>query len=592
MGLIRYLIFLSTIILSGYSTGIVANESTYISQYLFKQGDNPDWKQPNYDDADWLDIYEGLPEEAGIWWARIHIRAKVPKNNANMQNSINSIKQQAIFSSLLGSYNIYWDGHYIGHNGTYASNKADEIPGDINHVISIPSHLWSEGEHLVSLQISNFYSPQKLRTRYFDIRVDDNEQLLRQPIYKNLIPLLALGGLFIIAIYFLLLYLIYAKEKAYLIFSFLCFSVSALLIVETWKGVIGYPYDWHYIRLNLLTIFTLLVSLLLPLFFIFQFSIKKLWQIMGPLTIISMGLIIFVPSHGITNLGLFLTSFTVSLVITVSAFYNNKDGALIATLAISIVTATNLFLPFSFQEQFFFPSFTLLILMVLTSLTQKMAATEKDKEKALLTSAQLKITLLKRNIQPHFILNTLTSIEQWIEEEPKTAIKFIDALADEFRVLSTIAEEQLISIQQEIDLCQSHLKIMSYRKDKYFYLKTIDIDPSLLIPPAIIHTLIENALTHNQYKERETTLSLTQTCSEKITPMPITLRLQAPIGINSTATKADVETSTGTGFRYIKSRLRESYADQWLLKNEIVDNNWVTSISIPKLEIGALESKQ
>jgi hypothetical protein len=33
---------------------------------------------------------------------------------------------------------------------------------------------------------------------------------------------------------------------------------------------------------------------------------------------------------------------------------------------------------------------------------------------ALVNSAQLEIMLLKKNIQPHFILNTLTSIEQWI----------------------------------------------------------------------------------------------------------------------------------------------------------------------------------
>jgi hypothetical protein len=563
----------------GHNPAIAASDEHYISEYLYKQGDNPAWQQVNFNDSDWLDIYEGLSDDAGVWWARIHVQVKASANK-DIQPGSNS---QALLTSILGSYNIYWDGHYLGSNGAYGSNKTNEIPGEISHTISIPPQLWSEGEHVISLQISNFHSPENLRARYFEIEIDENEQILTEAIYKSLIPLMALGGLFIIAIYFLLLYLIYSKEKAYLTFSLLCFLVSALLIAETWKGVVGYTYDWHATRLTLITLFTLLVALLLPLFFLFQFSFKKQWQVMLPLTVILIGIIIVISSVKITNLSLFMTSFIMSLVISVMALRNNKDGALMATLAILIVTVTNLLLPFSFQEQFFFPSFTLLILMVLTSLTQKMAATERDKEKALLNSAHLKITLLKKNIQPHFILNTLTSIEQWIEEEPKTAIKFIDALADEFRVLSSIAEEQLISIQQEIDLCRSHLKIMSYRKDKTFKLTTVDIDPLLMIPPAIIHTLVENALTHNQYMEEKTTLSLTQIPSEKNTLMPITLKLTAPIGINLAASNTNAR--AGTGLQYIKSRLKESFAEQWFLESEIIENNWVTMISIPRVEL-------
>lgn len=52
----------------------------------------------------------------------------------------------------------------------------------------------------------------------------------------------------------------------------------------------------------------------------------------------------------------------------------------------------------------------------------------------------------------------------WLRKDPSSAIKLIEALADEFRMINQISTLKLIPIGQEIDLCRAHLKIMSYRK--------------------------------------------------------------------------------------------------------------------------------
>jgi LytS/YehU family sensor histidine kinase len=192
-------------------------------------------------------------------------------------------------------------------------------------------------------------------------------------------------------------------------------------------------------------------------------------------------------------------------------------------------------------------------------------------ESSLLLSSRLKIELLKKNIQPHFIMYTLTSIMEWVETSPKKSIEFIEALAGEFEILNEIAEKQLIPIQQEIDLCKQHLAIMTFRKEITYELDQIGIDQSEKIPPAILHTIIENGITHSKPINGKIKFELK---FERLN----NLRLYEikTIAENRLQNKK----SGGTGFKYIKSRLTESYGDRWELKSAPTDNGWLTSIII------------
>jgi LytS/YehU family sensor histidine kinase len=275
-----------------------------------------------------------------------------------------------------------------------------------------------------------------------------------------------------------------------------------------------------------------------------------------------------------------ISSFIISLFITIQAIRLKKQGAWLASFAITVVTLINLLLPYSYQVQYFYPSFGLLIIIVLTSLSQKMKATQIQRNAALLNSASLEISLLKRNIQPHFILNTLTSIEQWIEENPQVAIKFIDALADEFRVLNSMSEQKLVTLQDEIDLCNSHLKIMSYRKDQSYQLELDIFNTKQLIPPAIIHTLLENALSHNIY-DAATNFKLSQQQKGN----KVLICLTTPLGINA---KLSISShSSGTGLKYIRARLEESFSEDWSMTqgtNETEEHaatDWISQLTMP-----------
>ena len=93
----------------------------------------------------------------------------------------------------------------------------------------------------------------------------------------------------------------------------------------------------------------------------------------------------------------------------------------------------------AFLEYYFFPAFGVLIVCLLASLSLQSKKQRRQHETALVNAARLEIELLKKNIQPHFLMNTLTSVMEWIEEDPTTGVKFIEALADEFRILSEVS---------------------------------------------------------------------------------------------------------------------------------------------------------
>ena len=73
--------------------------SVQINQTIYKMGDNTNWSSPKLDDSDWVSYALGLPEDQNNYWVRIKLI--ITENSA--------VEQQAIFTSILGSYEIYWD---------------------------------------------------------------------------------------------------------------------------------------------------------------------------------------------------------------------------------------------------------------------------------------------------------------------------------------------------------------------------------------------------------------------------------------------------------------------------------------------------
>ncbi|MCB0294650.1 MAG: histidine kinase, partial [Calditrichaeota bacterium] len=136
------------------------------------------------------------------------------------------------------------------------------------------------------------------------------------------------------------------------------------------------------------------------------------------------------------------------------------------------------------------------IFCVMLSISRQIKQQNQQHEVAKLRSARLETELLKKHIQPHFLMNTLLSIISWIREDPPTAIKLIQSLAEEFRMINQISSQTEIPLSDEVALCRTHLTLMGYRQDVQYALEAQNLPGEEKIPPMIFHTLIENGLTH------------------------------------------------------------------------------------------------
>lgn len=150
---------------------------------------------------------------------------------------------------------------------------------------------------------------------------------------------------------------------------------------------------------------------------------------------------------------------------------------------------------------------------------------------------------------------------------------FIRALADEFDIMNSIAEETLIPIREEIKLCRKHLEVMSFRKEVCYDWEEKNIDESDEIPPAIIHTIVENGITHSlPPKQGCICFCLSFTKEDNYKQYTLVTRAE-----NRNRIKGS---SNGTGFKYVKARLNESYGTNWQFESFAVEEGWQTTIKI------------
>ncbi|MEO6098577.1 MAG: 7TM diverse intracellular signaling domain-containing protein [Fibrobacteria bacterium] len=186
---------------------------------------------------------------------------------------------------------------------------------------------------------------------------------------------------------------------------------------------------------------------------------------------------------------------------------------------------------------------------------------------------RLELELLKANIQPHFMLNSINAAIMWIKEDPATAEKLLHALSMELKLLLKIVGEKVIPIDEEIRICRMHLEVMSLRHDKSFSLRLEGIKDGEMIPPMVFHTLVENGLTHG-YAGKESGVFVLDRVEDED-------RIRFTL-FNDGKTGDKIAESSGLGLKYVRARLGEAYGRNWRLDSHSVDGGWMVAISIQK----------
>jgi len=199
-----------------------------------------------------------------------------------------------------------------------------------------------------------------------------------------------------------------------------------------------------------------------------------------------------------------------------------------------------------------------------------------------LMAARLEIDLLKRSLQPHFLMNTLTTLAQIVEEDPKVAVRLIDDLAFEFRSLNAISGLTSIPLVRELELCAAHLRVMTVRTERPWRLEVSGITQEAIVPPALFLTLIENGFSHQRAEDGSTTFSLRAEGTAKAPRYTF----YSPGVVGAVAEGRE----GGVGLRYVRVRLEELWPSRWKLSQQEVTGGWQTVIDLAGPERTGLAS--
>lgn len=106
---------------------------------------------------------------------------------------------------------------------------------------------------------------------------------------------------------------------------------------------------------------------------------------------------------------------------------------------------------------------------------------------------------LRLHMNPHFIFNTLNSLQKFtLEHNPIEANKFIAQFSRLMRWIMSYSDKQYISLEEELNFLDTYVLLEQLRFDKVFsFTKEIDerIQPtSIFIPALVIQPFVENAI--------------------------------------------------------------------------------------------------
>jgi len=109
--------------------------------------------------------------------------------------------------------------------------------------------------------------------------------------------------------------------------------------------------------------------------------------------------------------------------------------------------------------------------------------------------------LLRSRMNPHFIFNSLASIQGFMmEKDTRSASRYLSRFASLVRSILDDSTQEFISLEKEISTIENYLELQKVRfADKFDY--HIDIDPDIdietvMVPPMLAQPFIENSIEH------------------------------------------------------------------------------------------------
>jgi sensor histidine kinase YesM len=468
------------------------------------------------------------------------------------------IKREGIYSgkNMNGKTKIYWlafsfcntssENYYLEINNYYADTVQVHAVGKTGNLLKTSEFGYRmSNKQLLESNSYFFLLPQKesvviyIRIVHREgpsfscLNIGTPDAFYNKKISESWINALYFGAIAMMLLYNIFL-LIFTRDLSYL--YYVCYSFTMALYIATVNGLLykfmGDADWWVYDHLFSLICVSNILGFLFALSFLkLKFYSTWLYATVKYMTMFTT--LVCLIDYFIFPLQLpwlELLSVANSIIALLSAYVVYKKGykparfyliaSLSMILAIIIASLTQLRVIPNFGLSVHLLQIGAVMEMALLSiaLADKINLYKSEKEEAILRKelvqmeserkqAEYKLIALKAQIKPHFIFNTINSIQHFVlEGKPKEAYYYMEKFARLIRNTLTLSDNLYISLKEELDNLIIYLEIESLRFGHSFqYQLNIDDNVSLnglKIQPLLIQPLVENAIWHGLLQKK------------------------------------------------------------------------------------------
>jgi sensor histidine kinase YesM len=116
-------------------------------------------------------------------------------------------------------------------------------------------------------------------------------------------------------------------------------------------------------------------------------------------------------------------------------------------------------------------------------------------------TAVARLDSLRRQVDPHFLFNSLNALTSLVEEnDPPRAVRFIRQLSQVYRYVLDSESQELVPLAQEVAFAESYLYLQKTRLGDALAVE-MNLPPAALqsffVPPLALQLLLENVVKHN-----------------------------------------------------------------------------------------------
>ncbi|CAM2005655.1 histidine kinase [Acanthopleuribacter pedis] len=517
-----------------------------------------------------------------LWWLETEVA--VPKALRDAQDI------QLFIKSDVAAFEVLFNDRVVLQNGTVAENGEGERAG--RYIVSrqVPRHWIRTGDagrdrNTLVIRFSNVQFPQGCH--FFDISLGPNglaEAKTGPWVYGPLV----LCGVFLLAVCLNLAFLVAFKGRLSFLLLAGLFAVCFWAMAEdVWLyrfpagvafrhlGVMGGRLDdAAFLLLNLAVAWTFRD--------LFRTPARPLW---GCLVAGAATAFLVIGDH---PLYYFFMSWPPLLFALGAGYRGLKNGRLLSAALLVFAAlvygdeanlldgvARHNFVVTSLFYYLDYVGFALMAFVMVIVSAAGIIQQNRDLDQAQLRTSRLELELLGKHLHPHFLMNTLTALQHLLMTDRTQAVSLLDALAEELHLLREMSRRRMVTLDEECAICRTHLKIMNMQQRADFRWCVENVDGSATLPPAVLHTLVENGLTHGYAGRTEGVFRLTGERADGV--------VRYRLFNDSRVTGGDgvPAAGSGTGLAYVRACLEEAYPGRWRFHAGPVPGGWEAVVEVP-----------